>query len=152
MGTVTITKEEFDTVIETIASEYAVTWEYAEEDRSGEYIYYVKSDEFPNNIVVRVCSSINTYNDISRGTGEDSIKVMLWNVEHDKPAAGREYTKRIESWKSNLKPKLRNCIEDWNEMVTMCSNCSIPLIIRSGKFGKFLGCSNYPDCEEKHSI
>ncbi|HPJ97106.1 MAG TPA: topoisomerase DNA-binding C4 zinc finger domain-containing protein, partial [Syntrophales bacterium] len=29
----------------------------------------------------------------------------------------------------------------------VCPNCSRAMIIRSGRFGKFLGCSGYPECK-----
>jgi len=29
----------------------------------------------------------------------------------------------------------------------VCPNCGKPMIIRSGRFGKFLGCSGYPECK-----
>ena len=29
----------------------------------------------------------------------------------------------------------------------MCPNCGKPLVIRTGKFGKFTACSNYPECK-----
>ena len=27
-----------------------------------------------------------------------------------------------------------------------CPDCESDLVLRDGKFGEFLGCSNYPDC------
>ena len=29
----------------------------------------------------------------------------------------------------------------------MCPNCGSPLVIRNGKFGEFVACSNYPECK-----
>lgn len=39
----------------------------------------------------------------------------------------------------------------------LCPNCNNPLVIRKGKYGKFVACSNYPECkyikqEEKEKI
>ena len=28
----------------------------------------------------------------------------------------------------------------------VCPNCGAPLVTRKGKFGEFIGCSNYPSC------
>ncbi|MBN1914933.1 MAG: type I DNA topoisomerase [Parachlamydiales bacterium] len=33
---------------------------------------------------------------------------------------------------------------DWDQK---CPKCSSPMVIRHGKFGPFLGCSKYPDCQ-----
>lgn len=152
MGIVTITKDDFEQVIRELAIQSGADWKYADESGVGEYVYYLEKQEFPESIVVRVCSTVNTYNDESRGTGEDSIKVMLWHTEQSRPAAGREYTQRIDTWKKNLKPKVLNCLSDWRDMLTFCPDCSVSMVIRTGKYGKFLGCPNYPDCEEKKDL
>lgn len=34
----------------------------------------------------------------------------------------------------------------------VCTKCDIPLVIRSGKRGRFYGCSNYPKCRETVQI
>ena len=28
-----------------------------------------------------------------------------------------------------------------------CDKCGKPMLLREGKYGKFYGCSNYPDCQ-----
>lgn len=37
--------------------------------------------------------------------------------------------------------------EDLKAEDKICPECSSEIIVRSGKFGQFLGCSNYPDCK-----
>ena len=34
----------------------------------------------------------------------------------------------------------------------ICKKCNSPMYIRESRFGKFLGCSNYPECDHKESI
>jgi DNA topoisomerase-1 len=34
----------------------------------------------------------------------------------------------------------------------ICDKCSSPMIIRDGRFGEFLACSNFPDCKNTKSI
>ena len=36
--------------------------------------------------------------------------------------------------------------------VERCPDCNGRLVVRSGKFGKFLGCSNYPKCQHTENI
>lgn len=151
MAAVTITRDEFEELLDTVVSETRAYWNEVDESGVGEYIYYIASPSLPENVVVRVCSSINTYTDESRGTGSDSIKVMLWHTQASKPVGGREYTQRITTWRENLKPKLLNCLTDWSELIYFCEDCGIPLVIRSGPHGTFRGCLNYPDCENKVS-
>ena len=33
------------------------------------------------------------------------------------------------------------------ESIDKCPRCGNKLIVRNGKYGDFLGCSNYPDCK-----
>lgn len=30
---------------------------------------------------------------------------------------------------------------------TLCPECGLKMVARNGKFGKFWGCSNYPECK-----
>ncbi|HEX6817018.1 MAG TPA: DNA topoisomerase, partial [Ktedonobacterales bacterium] len=42
--------------------------------------------------------------------------------------------------------KVQKPVEDANEA---CPQCGKPLLIRSGRFGRFISCSGYPDCDFK---
>lgn len=33
------------------------------------------------------------------------------------------------------------------KLVKQCPLCGNPLVVRSGKYGKFVACSNYPNCK-----
>jgi len=52
-----------------------------------------------------------------------------------------EAIKRVNSKKATIKESL---IEGTDEK---CPKCGLPLIIRWGRNGKFMGCSGYPDCK-----
>lgn len=151
MAAVTITRDEFEDFLDEIVGEVRAYWNEVDEAGVGEYIYYIASPLLPENVVVRVCSTINTYNDESRGTGADSIKVMLWHVSSSNPVGGREFTQRIETWQKNLRPKILQCLTEWEDMIYFCDDCDIPMVVRSGPHGTFRGCLNYPDCENKVS-
>lgn len=43
---------------------------------------------------------------------------------------------------NNVKMKVKDEITD-----IKCEKCGSPMVIREGKYGKFLGCSNYPNCK-----
>jgi DNA topoisomerase I len=60
----------------------------------------------------------------------------------------------VESVDRYYKPLKQNILkvqgfveEDLSEEEKHCPKCSKPLQVRSGKFGPFLGCSAYPDCD-----
>lgn len=49
-------------------------------------------------------------------------------------------------------PKVKEAFEHMEkkapeETGEMCPNCSNPLVIRNGRYGKFVACSNYPECK-----
>ena len=50
----------------------------------------------------------------------------------------RHHTKEIKKYISNEQKKINNMI---------CPKCNGKLVERSGKYGKFIGCSNYPKCK-----
>ena len=33
-----------------------------------------------------------------------------------------------------------------------CPNCGMPLVIRKGRFGEFVACSNYPECKNIKNV
>lgn len=45
---------------------------------------------------------------------------------------------------SNARQAKRISIEKTNSMI--CPRCGGQIVVRNGKYGKFLGCSNYPNC------
>ena len=55
----------------------------------------------------------------------------------------REYAERQAEW------------EEWREehlSTEKCPICGSEMYIREGKYGKFLGCSDYPDCKGVRKI
>ena len=50
----------------------------------------------------------------------------------------RHHTKEIKKYISNEQKKINNMI---------CPKCNGKLVERSGKYGRFIGCSNYPKCK-----
>ena len=37
-------------------------------------------------------------------------------------------------------------VQQWNVEHNICPRCGSKLVLRNGKYGEFLGCSNYPKC------
>ncbi len=48
--------------------------------------------------------------------------------------------------------KMRNIKEEVEETDEICEKCSSKMIIRRGRFGKFMACSNYPKCKNTKKI
>jgi len=100
---------------------------------------------------VRVYSSI--FGGASRGCGEDAIRVVLVDMETDRPMkimgegkkgkAGRRIY-RTKSALTNLRDRCRDYFR--HVMLNSCPKCGKVMAIRKGKNGDFLGCTGYPEC------
>lgn len=105
-----------------------------------------------SDITLRVFSSIDTRTGKSRKKGADAIRTVIWHRGSNRPIGGRTRTHRIKTWRKNLKKKIVSLVEETNEYIIQCPECGGWLVERDGKYGKFLGCSNYPDCDHTEQI
>lgn len=89
---------------------------------------------------------------VSRGVGEDAIRVNLFMRTGDKiiKLGGSKRVHRVVNWKANLSKR----IDDWLDYMPKhkCQKCGLPMIVRTSKHGKFLGCAGYPNCKEVKSV
>jgi len=77
----------------------------------------------------------------------------------DKVASGqKEWTKMIENFyqpfKQNLMEKEKEITKSFTDEKTdqVCPKCGKPLLIKMGRFGKFLACSGFPECKFTKSV
>ena len=62
----------------------------------------------------------------------------------------KDFSKILDDVKNKtkeLKIKLKE-----NETDEICKLCGLPMVVKHSKFGKFLGCSNYPNCKNIKKI
>ena len=85
----------------------------------------------------------------------------LINVEYtkdmeddlDKIADGKLiWNKVLEEFYKLFEPRIKNAFDDMEkkapeETGEKCPNCGNPLVIRKGRYGDFVACSNYPECK-----
>lgn len=155
--TTTIAKREFDEFAEEFAEDHNSNFQYSDDMGGNQIVYEFSVPDEPDDVVLYIFSSINAeeayegenYAGKSRAKGYDSIKVSLWHKGADRPIVGRSHTKRIETWKDNLRPKIEELLgEDIH-----CDECENGImIIQNGPYGKFKGCTNYPDCKNKEDL
>lgn len=158
MSTVTITQDEFDSFASDFANSHNTAVRYADDVGGKQVVYEFDVPGEEDDIVLRVFSSVNdkdeykgkSYAGESRATGYGSIKTVLWHKETDKPITGRSHTKRIKTWKKNLRQKMEDLLQDDSYHCDECGEGV--LVIRSGPHGKFKGCSEYPECENKINL
>ena len=71
----------------------------------------------------------------------------------DKVAEGKAvWNKVLEEFYKLFEPRVKNAFSDMEkkgpeETGETCPECGSPLVIRNGKFGEFVACSNYPTCK-----
>lgn len=146
-----VTKEEFEEVLDKAVS-------YQEVDMQGvkERVYEVNLPR--EHLSVRIFSTVVGKH--SRGCGNDAIRTVIWNDDIQEPVGGRTKTLRIgptdanpHGWKSNLITKIADLLGNWrNEVYDNCPECGGQLCSRTGKYGEFKGCMNYPDCQYTEEV
>ena len=114
---------------------------------SGEHVYKINSGKV--SIVIR--SSVDA-SGFAADSGKDSIRMWLVNAETGKPLGKKvdAYTTRVTGWEKRMLSKIQ-ILEERAKSIMTCPKCDNGLMIeRKGKYGAFLGCSNYPKC--KHTM
>ena len=58
----------------------------------------------------------------------------------------------LDGFYKEFEPMLENAFDKMEknkpeQTGEVCPNCNSPLVIRTGKYGKFVACSNYPTCK-----
>lgn len=141
-----ITEEEFDEFLDGFAS-----YRKHRPSNSKELVYDIPLPE--DNLVVRIWSTIE--GGVSRESGTDAIRTVVWDTEVDAPVGGDKKTLRIaptdsnpKGWKANLKPKIEGLVRNWRRYNRKCPNCGGRMTIRDGEYGNFWGCTNYPECRK----
>ena len=105
----------------------------------------VDQENFP--LTLRVYTGINP-SGASRGVGQDAIRICLFMKTQDGKIVwlgGSKRVHRVVNWKINLQKRLNNWLEFFPK--SKCPKCSLPVVLRDGKFGKFLSCVGYPICK-----
>ncbi len=85
----------------------------------------------------------------------------LINVEYtrdmeedlDKVAEGKEvWNELLEKFYKLFEPRVKNAFSDMEKKAPeqtgeICPECGSPLVVRNGRYGEFVACSNYPTCK-----
>ncbi len=112
---------------------------------AGELIY-----EIPlNGVSIFIYSSINKAG-LSRGVGEDAIRVALFDNISGK-AVGSKKVYRVPGWSQRMRERIVWFTANKNR-VKRCPKCNAAMIKRTGKYGDFYGCLNFPKCKQTERI
>lgn len=116
-------------------------------ENSGEIVFGKRVDNNRMKLSLRIYTGIDKRSDVSRGVGEDAIRLSLFYKNSSDEIVKLNGCKRVNrttNWRKNLQSRINN----FNEMLPkhICQKCNAPMIPRKGQFGEFHGCCNYPKC------
>lgn len=128
-------------------------WEHVDNARTNEFVY--ETHDFAegwNGLTLRVYSTVDKSTGMTRGKGEDAIRLVVWDRHTNKPVTGKKKTLRIQTWEKNLSKKIKEYMEQPEEHISKCPECSELMLVKEGQYGKFLGCQRWPDCDGTKEI
>jgi len=115
---------------------------------STEYVYRIPiENSFNGRLSIVIFSTVDHRTDKARDKGQDAIRTVLWDSKTQSIIGGRTKTLRIKTWKKNLKSKIDSLYNDTESYTNECDECYGFMVERESQYGKFLGCTNYPDCK-----
>lgn len=146
-------QSDFEDFLADVEDELDINWSIASDANSNEIVYETP-DVLPEHTgrVLRIFSTIEERTGKARSKGSDAIRTVIWDRNMNVPIGGRTKTLRIKTWRKNLRGKIVSLIQETSEYVTICDECGEFMVVREGKYGKFLGCSAYPDCDNTKQI
>ena len=125
----------YDTIIDTLKSrDYVVLEEKKFVPTAIGFETTDKLQEFFSNIInVEYTANMEKDLDDIADNKKDNIKVLrdFWNIFEDE----------VEDAFSNMEKKKAE------ETGEVCPECGSPLVLRNGRYGEFVACSNYPSCK-----
>lgn len=72
-----------------------------------------------------------------------TMEDKLDNIEN----GGQDWHELVGEFYAPFEQKLKKALVDGDEMTDIiCEKCGAPMLRKTGKYGKFLACSNYPEC------
>ena len=109
--------------------------------------YHIKN----TNYEIRIYSTICVNSNVSRSSGSDAIRCIIYDTRENKLIKLEKRVHRTEKALINTRARCRELYKYVKNNV--CTKCGGLLIERTSKTShKFLGCSNFPKCKETKTI
>lgn len=89
---------------------------------------------------------------------KNKLKTQTGSTSETKKSPSKKIEKSEESKSKITKEEVKekeaklDMKKEKNESIKLCPKCGSPLEIRTGRYGSFLGCTNYPTCTYVESI
>ena len=108
----------------------------------GQAVNTVMMEQFPNIVDVKFSADMEKKLDVVEAGQADWVKTI------DDFYQG--FSKSLEQAEKNMEGK-RIKIEDI-PTDEICEKCGRPMVIKSGRYGKFVACSGFPECRNAHPL
>ena len=108
----------------------------------GQAVNTVMMEQFPNIVDVKFSADMEKKLDVVEAGQADWIKTI------DDFYQG--FSKSLEQAEKNMEGK-RIKVEDI-PTDEICEKCGRPMVIKSGRYGKFVACSGFPECRNAHPL
>ena len=108
----------------------------------GQAVNTVMMEQFPDIVNVKFSADMEKKLDVVEAGQADWVKTI------DDFYQGFE--KSLEQAEKNMEGK-RIKVEDIS-MDEICERCGRPMVIKSGRYGKFVACSGFPECRNAHPL
>ncbi|MDE6657672.1 MAG: type I DNA topoisomerase, partial [Oscillospiraceae bacterium] len=86
-----------------------------------------------------------------------NMETELDNIEHGSAdwvamldSFYQDFSKTLENAEMSMEGKHMRIPEEQTDIV--CETCGKPMVIKFGRFGKFIACTGYPDCKNTHKV
>ena len=83
---------------------------------------------------------------VNVGENENNQAVSLYEYSDEFKRRYEEYLPIEQRIEKNKEKEIASILQG------KCPKCGRSLVLRNGKYGKFYGCSDYPNCDYSHSI
>ena len=108
----------------------------------GQAVNTVMMEQFPNIVDVKFSADMEKKLDVVEAGQADWVKTI------DDFYQG--FSKSLEQAEKNMEGK-RIKVEDV-PTDEICEKCGRPMVIKSGRYGKFVACSGFPECRNAHPL
>ena len=108
----------------------------------GQAVNTVMMEQFPNIVDVKFSADMEKKLDVVEAGQADWVKTI------DDFYQG--FSKSLEQAEKNMEGK-RIRVEDI-PTDEICEKCGRPMVIKSGRYGKFVACSGFPECRNAHPL
>lgn len=117
--------------------------------KDRDYVKVVDKKFVPTEVGINITDKLQEYfSNIINVKYTSNMETSLDNI-----ALGSENNiKVIDKFWNDFEPEVEKAFKEMEhdkpkETGELCPNCGSPLVIRKGKFGEFVACSNYPECK-----